>query len=206
MNDPREKFITQFSVSCETEKKLLVYEEMLKKWQNKINLISNSTINEIWERHFFDSAQLIKFIPHGTIKLLDLGSGAGFPGIILSIMGVDEVLLVESDKRKAIFMSEVGRNLGLNIKIINERIENVAPFKVDIITARALSNTKELLFYCKNFIQSSPNLRALFLKGENLAKELEEVKDLSEFYVDKINSYPSLTYKNSKILEITFKA
>ena len=137
MNDPREKFITQFSVSCETEKKLLVYEEMLKKWQNKINLISNSTINEIWERHFFDSAQLIKFIPHGTIKLLDLGSGAGFPGIILSIMGVDEVLLVESDKRKAIFMSEVGRNLGLNIKIINERIENVAPFKVDIITARA---------------------------------------------------------------------
>ena len=103
--DP-EGFQAATSVSRETLDRLRLYADLLIKWQKSLNLVGRSTIGDLWRRHMLDSAQLLPFIPARTTRLLDLGSGAGFPGMVLAILGVRGVELVESDQKKAVFLRE----------------------------------------------------------------------------------------------------
>ena len=111
------------NVSRETMDQFEAYLELLRKWQRRINLVANSTLIDAWQRHILDSAQLAKFYPPNTKKILDVGSGAGFPGLVLAILGGVEVDLVESNHRKAIFLSTVINSLSLPAKVHNQRIE-----------------------------------------------------------------------------------
>ena len=179
-----------------------IYEETLKKWQSKINLISSSTVPEIWTRHILDSAQLYPLISKQPQVILDLGSGAGFPGLVLAILNQTEgkenwsVHLVESDARKCAFMQEVLRLCQIQATIHNCRIEDMLPIKADVITARALKEVKTLLFYVYPFLK--PDTFCLFLKGENADLELNWATNEYNFLVEKI---PSLT-KGSYILKM----
>ena len=189
-----------------TIEKLKIYENTLKKWQKKINLISPATVSDIWERHIMDSAQLYPLLSKQEQTILDLGSGAGFPGLVLAIIDKYEaknkwnIHLVESDTRKCVFMQEVARLCQLNVFIHNCRIEDMPPLQADVITARALKETKTLLHYVQPFLK--PDTICLFLKGENADLELNWAANEYSFIVEKI---PSLTQGSSilKIMEIT---
>jgi len=191
--------------SEKTLEKLKIYEDVLKKWQSKNNLISNSTINDIWDRHILDSAQLYPLISKQEQVVLDLGSGAGFPGLVLAILNQYEgkgkwhIHLVESDARKCAFMQEVARLCQLNVKIHNCRIEQMPELQADVITARALKETKTLLHYVQPFLK--PDTVCLFLKGENADLELSWASNEYSFLVEKL---PSITQGSSilKIMEI----
>lgn len=156
-------------VSHETVLKLQAYEELLKKWQAKINLVSPTTLNDIWPRHFYDSAQLLSYISDDQ-RVLDFGSGAGFPAMVLAIMGVKQVTAIESDQRKMAFLQEVARITETKINLINQRIEAVAPFEVDVITARAFAPLDKLLGFAAPWWRDG--VRGIFLKGANVKEEL----------------------------------
>ena len=204
MINNKAEILKYFNVSRETEEKLNCYEQYILKWQKTINLVSNNTLNDIWVRHFCDSMQLIDYIKNPNISLLDLGSGAGFPGLVLAIMGIKEVILVESDLRKSVFLQEVANKLNLNVKVINKRIEKVPVFHVDHITARALSSLKELLFYTKDFITENNNIKCLFLKGANVDEEIGELLKANIVPNIFIEKHKSLTSDTGVILSLTF--
>ena len=142
-----EQVASQLNVSRETIARLAEYLAILVKWQAKINLISSKTLPDAWRRHILDSAQLTSFLPTTASHILDIGSGAGFPGLVLSIVTPHRVTLVESDQRKAIFLRTVIRELNLTADVINERIETVAPVGASIVTARALAPLQRLLLW-----------------------------------------------------------
>lgn len=201
----KEQFIDSlqdFPVSRETLDKLEVYEQLLKKWQKTINLVGDSTIDDIWERHFLDSAQLVKYIPAGKHRIVDFGSGAGFPILVYATLlqnakkcGEYEFHTIESDSRKCAFMREVVRNLDLNINIHNSRIEQISLGFFDFITARALTSLDGLLTYARPFI--TKNSVCIFLKGENLS---DEMTIFNRKWEADVQEYPSLSDKNGKIV------
>ena len=127
-----DKFCSFQYVSRETYEKLEIFNETLIKWQKSINLVSNSSLKHIWTRHFLDSAQLYNFTKEINGKILDMGSGAGFPGIILAMMGNENVNVVESDQRKCTFMREVARLSNTNLEIHNCRIEDLKFINPDL--------------------------------------------------------------------------
>ena len=181
-------------VSREMLDKLSFYVQLLLKWNKSINLISKNTVDDLWTRHILDSAQLVKFIENKDLALVDIGTGAGLPGVILSILGVKNVTLIESDTKKCNFLLEISRILGLNLKIVNDRIENVK-LNVDLLTARGLSSLNSM-FYSTNGLGFS---RMLLLKGEQVDLELAEAKTGWEFQCKKHNS---ITKSGSYILDI----
>ena len=148
------------------------YAELLVAWSARINLIGRATLDDVWRRHFLDAAQLLALIPAGTRNLIDLGSGAGFPGLVLSILGVPGVELVEADSRKAAFLREAARVTGAPAVIRGCRIEAVAPHHVDVVTARACAPLARLLTLGDRFI--GPRTACLFLKGARVDEELTE--------------------------------
>lgn len=140
-----------------------------------MNLISKNDESKIKERHIKNCLSLIPYIDDiENKKIIDLGSGAGFPGIILSIYGAKHVTLVEKSKKKCLFLNDVITKMQLHCNVLNDRIENLKEQNFDIITARALSNLDNLLGLCKP-IKTRDNT-CLFLKGENYQKEIEIVK------------------------------
>jgi 16S rRNA (guanine527-N7)-methyltransferase len=143
-----EDFCSYQNVSRETYDKLRIYEKTLIKWQGSINLISKSTINDIWVRHFLDSAQLYPFISKIKGNIFDFGSGAGFPGLILAIMGHKNITLVESDQKKCTFLREVARLSETDVSILHSRIENLEFRRVDLIMSRALAPLSKLIELC----------------------------------------------------------
>ena len=163
-------FAAQTGVSRETVARLEVYAGLLKRWSGRINLVSRNTLGDLWRRHFLDSAQLLPLIPEKARNLVDLGSGAGFPGLVLAILGVPVVELIESDQRKRVFLREAARIAGAPVKIIDSRIETVKPHPVDIVTARACAPLDKLLPLAQRFI--GPKTVCLFLKGVNVEEEL----------------------------------
>ena len=199
-----EKFCSFQYVSRETFEKFEIFNETLIKWQKSINLVSNSSLKHIWIRHFLDSAQLYNFTKeiHGTI--LDMGSGAGFPGLILAMMGNENIKVVESDQRKCTFMREVARLSNTNLEIHNCRIEDLKFIDPDLIVSRALAPLKKLIEYVENHIKKNklitkkiPNM--LFLKGKLYNDELDELKKVRKF---KYEVYPSITDEYGKIILI----
>ena len=150
--------------------RLNCFAEMLIEWQNRINLVSTSSLKDMWRRHMLDSVQLKKFIRPSDKTILDLGSGAGFPGLVLGIVTTRPIHLVESNNRKCTFLREVARKTDANVVIHHGRIEDLKSFPVDVITARALASIDKLLDYSQPFL--AENSRCLFLKGQNSHQEL----------------------------------
>ncbi|MBI3440602.1 MAG: 16S rRNA (guanine(527)-N(7))-methyltransferase RsmG, partial [Proteobacteria bacterium] len=159
----------------------------------------SDTLEELFQRHFLDSAQLMKFIPDKNIKLADMGSGAGFPGLVLAMMGVAEVHLIESDIRKATFLREVSRETKTPVFIHDDRIEITKIDKLDFITARALAPLSDLLVMSNKLATSNHPVTLLFLKGEKTEEELVKSKKRWNF---ELEVYPSITSKTGKILKI----
>ena len=182
MNDTISKYdlMSVCTVSRETIDRLEVYAGLLEKWNSTINLVSKNTINQMWKRHFLDSAQLWPHIPSETKTLVDIGSGAGFAGLVLAIIGMEKspnmkFTLIESDSRKCAFMRNVSREINLDVQIITKRIEEVTDIKADVITARALATVSQLLEYSKNILKD--NGVCLFLKGNACSDELKIAKE-----------------------------
>lgn len=162
-------------VSRETRDQLEAMIHVLTRWQKAINLVGKATLEDIWVRHILDSAQLAPLIPPEAKSLVDLGSGAGFPGLVLAAMRPDlAVSLIESDARKAAYLGEAARRMGLkNLpKIVIGRIEAVPPAKADIVTARALAPLGQLLAWA--LPHRSDTAICLFHKGKGWQAELAE--------------------------------
>ena len=199
-----EKFCSHVFVSRETYKKLCVFQKNLIKWQKSINLISTNTIKNAWERHFLDSAQLYKFVRGIEGNIIDFGSGAGFPGLVLAIMGKKNVHLVESDYKKCVFLKEIAMLTETDITIHNCRIEDLNFINVELITCRALAPLNNLIDYVEIFINKSLQEKQkfpkmLFLKGKSYYSEVLELNNDKKISIEE---YPSITDKNAKILYI----
>ncbi|MBX9634560.1 MAG: 16S rRNA (guanine(527)-N(7))-methyltransferase RsmG [Magnetospirillum sp.] len=165
-----EQFQAKTGVSRETLDRLRAYADLLVKWQLRINLVGPDTIPHLWERHFLDSAQVFPILPQPIHRLVDMGCGAGFPGLVLAVMGVPDVHLIESDARKCAFLREVARITGTSVTIHNSRIEAVAPLEADVITARALAPLEKLLGWAERHLL--PQGHCVFLKGKTGEDEL----------------------------------
>jgi 16S rRNA (guanine527-N7)-methyltransferase len=165
-----EGFAGLVAVSRETLARLEAYAELLTRWSARINLVGRETLADVWRRHFLDSAQLHALVPQGARSLIDLGSGAGFPGLVLAILGVPGVELVEGDSRKAAFLREAARVTGTAVTIRACRSAAVPPHAVDVITARALAPLDRLLDLAVLFL--GPDSCVLLPKGEHVEQEL----------------------------------
>jgi 16S rRNA (guanine527-N7)-methyltransferase len=165
-----------WGVSRETFPRLAAYVNLLLHWNSRINLIGRGTVADIWRRHVVDSAQLLPLLPSGARTLVDLGSGAGFPGLVLAILGAPEVHLIDSDQRKCAFLREAARVAAASVTVHARRIEEVQGFTADIITARALAPLSSLLEHAEKFLGA--NSTCLFLKGRSAAEELTEAAKL----------------------------
>ena len=185
-------------VSRETLDRLKVYHDLLLHWQSRLELVGRSTLPDIWRRHFLDSAQLIRYAPAGTRIWLDAGSGAGFPGMVLAILGAGEVHLVESNRRKCVFLREVARRTGTAVAVHTARVETLEPWPVDVVTARALAPLAKLLELCRNFI--GPGTTCLLPKGQDVAGELTEA---AKYWRMTVTRLPSLSDSRGTILRLT---
>jgi len=198
-----EDFASRFGVSRETIDKLSTYESLLKQWQRTINLVGASTLGEIWNRHFADSAQLLALASPDAKHWLDLGSGAGFPGLVVAILlaqrGGANMTLVESDQRKAAFLREVARQTGVPVDILCERIEKApTQSKVDVITARALAPLPQLLELAAPYF--SQDTVGLFPKGREAQAEVDNALKQWEFSVA---LYPSQTDVEGRVIAVS---
>lgn len=177
------------------------FSDFLLKWQRTINLIAPSTIKNIWERHILDSAQLYSYIPPKAQILADMGSGGGFPALVLAMINkvnngpLQHFYLIESDNKKSIFLKEAARVFSLPVTVLNQRIETVTLNKVDVVTARALKPVDDLLRLGQGII--TPQTICLFLKGEQAADELRQ-----NSHTCSVEIFPSRTHKNGCILQI----
>lgn len=159
-------------VSRETLAPCAVLLELLERWQRAINLVARSSLRDPWRRHILDSGQLVPFLPGEPGPILDLGSGAGFPGLVVSVITGREVHLVESDQRKAAFLREAARQTGASAMIHARRIEDVTAFPTAALTARALAPLPQLLNLGRPFI--GDRTVCLFLKSAAASAELTE--------------------------------
>jgi 16S rRNA (guanine527-N7)-methyltransferase len=165
-----EGFVDRFPVSRETLLRLEAFGDLLIRWSARINLVGRDTLLDLWRRHMLDSAQLRSLVPEDATSLIDLGSGAGFPGLVLAILGMPGVELVEADSRKAAFLREAARVTAARVTIRPCRVAAVPPHPVDVVTARALAPLDKLLDLARPFI--GPGSICLFPKGEKVAQEL----------------------------------
>jgi len=163
-------FAALTDVSRETFERLEAYAALLTAWSRRFNLIGRTTLDDLWRRHFLDSAQLLPLICGTTRNLVDLGSGAGFPGLVLAILGVPGVELIEADSRKAAFLREAARIAAAEVTIRACRIEVVPRHQADVVTARACAPLVRLLALAQPFI--GPRTTCLFLKGVRAEEEL----------------------------------
>ena len=183
----REAFFRAFPVSHEVAAKFDRYAAMLADWQTRMNLVAPSTIPQVWLRHFLDSAQLFPLLPTKAAQmespsLVDLGSGAGFPGMVLALLGVKNVHLIEATQKKAFFLRTVAATLGLAVTVHDQRAEDVKGLRAEIITARALAPLPELLKLANHFKRADSVL--LFLKGAKAAEELAAARKSWCFDID----------------------
>ena len=183
-----EEFGERCGVPRETMDQLNCYSDLLVKWQNSINLVSKKTLEDVWRRHFYDSAQLIDHIEKGNtaLNILDVGSGAGFPGLVLSIMGAGKVHLVESNGKKCAFMKQVIQKTGIDAIVHNKRVEKMEACSIDFITSRACADLEKLLSLAANLI--TPKTECLFLKGEKAEEEIRRASKKWDFKVKKVTS------------------
>lgn len=202
INTP-DAFQSRFGVSRETVEKFEAYGALLKRWQKTINLVAPSTLDAIWHRHFADSAQLAPLIPKSAERLVDLGSGAGFPGLVLAIVLAEarprQHLFIESDSRKAAFIREAARTTGVAVDIVVDRIEKTATqrklARFDVVTARALAPLRELCALAQPLVAQGGT--CLFPKGRDAISERDEARQSWAFEDELV---PSITDENARII------
>ncbi len=189
------------NVSRETLAGLQTFEALVLKWNSAINLISKSSVSDVWNRHIADSAQLFDLAPVGG-HWVDLGSGGGFPGIVVAILSKgrgrhQRFTLIESDQRKSVFLRTAARELDLDIAVLSERIEKVQPLKADIVTARALTDISGLLNFAN--LHLGEGGICLFPKGENWIEENDTAQSTWSYECEVIKS---VTNPKAAILKI----
>lgn len=188
-----------YDVTPETYGQLHTYVRLVEQWQPAMNLVAPSTMGDIWERHILDSVQLFRFIKEPPSSLVDIGSGGGFPGMILAILfPAAQITLVESDRRKCIFLQNVSRETFSPITIFNHRMETFISPPVDMITSRACASLSELLALSQSI--SSKATRFLLHKGKMHQQEIEEARKGWSFSLE---IHASLVHKESVILDLT---
>jgi 16S rRNA (guanine527-N7)-methyltransferase len=186
-------------VSRETLDRLDAFSATLRHWQRAINLVSPASLDHLWSRHFLDSAQVALYLPSTAKTVADLGSGAGLPGLVLAALRPDlRLVLIESDGRKAAFLGEAARHMGLaNVRVVASRIELAAPVAADVVTARALAPLSKLLAWADR--HRSDTAICLFHKGKGWRNELTEaMKDWDIPY----DLFTSVTDRDAVILRI----
>ncbi len=181
----KNKFVKSLNVSRETLSDFYEYKTLLSKWNEKINLVSKHTLIDIWERHFLDSGQIIINVEASGKRWVDVGSGAGFPGLVVALLLRDrkvdcDLVLVEKHPKKVFFLKEVIRKLNLSVEVVNDNIYTLEPLNADILTARAFSELNNLMEIA--FRHRKKEGICLFLKGENYKIELD--KTLNNWFFD----------------------
>jgi len=174
-------------ISALATERLQIFVGLLAKWNAAINLVSPASLADVWTRHIADSAQVLDAAPIRRARWLDMGSGAGFPGIVIALITADtpnpvEMTLVESDRRKAAFLSTVSRETGVPMIIQAARIEAVVPQNADTVSARALAPLLRLCSFAERHL--APDGTALFLKGGHYAAEIAEARRTWSFALD----------------------
>ena len=194
-----EQFAAKTGVSRETLSRLKAYAGLLEEWNQRHNLASARSLQDVWRRHFWDSAQLTNFIPPGARTLVDLGSGAGFPGLVLAelLRGKIRVTLYEATRKKADFLAAAAKRMDLDVTIRNVRIEAGGHEAADVVTARAVAPLEQLLGYAQQF--AGKNTVCLFLKGQSVASELTQAR---KSWRMNVNRHQSATDPTGVILEI----
>ena len=195
-----EDFAALTGVSRETLARLKAYAGLLEEWNVRHNLVSKSSLEQVWRRHFWDSAQLAPLIPETAKSLVELGSGAGFPGLVLAEMlreRAPRMVLYEATTKKCLFLAEVAARLKLGVEIRNARIEEAAPERFDVIFARACAPLEKLFAYAQPFWDSGSI--GLFLKGQNVEAELTQAR---KSWRIKAQRHPSRSDPTGTVLEI----
>ena len=196
MSKDRSEFQSSVNVSRETMERLDIYAELLSKWTKRINLVAPSTLSTMWHRHFLDAAQLCQFATNG--EWLDVGSGGGFPGAVVSIMCPEtSMTLVESDQRKATFLRTVARETGVGFVVHAKRIESLAPQQANRLSARALAPLSDLLIIAERHLSTQG--KAVFMKG---AAAQTEINAALEHWSFDCETYPSKTDVDAVVLSI----
>jgi len=193
-----EAFAAETGVSRETLAKLALLVDLLQKWQRAINLVAANTLQDVWRRHILDSAQLYPLLSPGTRSLIDIGSGAGFPGLVLAAMGVPEVHSVESDQRKCAFQREAARVAGLSVTIHAQRVESLPKMQADAIVSRACADLTQFLEYAFPFM--APSSQCLFIKGQQVERELTEAGKGWKMQTER---FPSRTDPTGTVLRLS---
>ena len=188
------EFAAALNVSRETLERLEIYESMLRQWQKTINLVGGGTLGDVWRRHFLDSAQLCPLM-HAPKTVADIGSGGGFPGLVVAIVSGAHVTLVESDNRKAAFLREVSRATAADTEVIAGRAETAPATPAEAVTARAVAPLAKLLSLAEPWIK--PGGRCYFLKGGAVADELTDASRIWDIEYDML---PSLSDPSGAIL------
>lgn len=181
-------FAARFGDSRETLERLETYEALIRRWQKAVNLVAPNTLDHIWHRHFADSAQILALAPPYATRYIDLGSGAGFPGLVMAILLAEKnpaarVTLVESDQRKTAFLREVARCTATTVDILCTRIQTASTQlesnRADVITARALAPLDKLLGLAAPLFGSGTT--GLFPKGREARREIDEARKVWDF-------------------------
>ena len=182
--ESRKRFFELIDVSRETISKLDGYVGLLKKWNSTINLVSNASLDDLWNRHMLDSAQIFQLADIQVGHWVDIGTGGGFPGMVVAVIASERApdlrfTFVESDLRKATFLRTVARETGANVIILSNRIESIQNLDADILSARALAPLVDLLNFAEMHLK--PDGQALFPKGAKYRQEIEESLDSWRF-------------------------
>ena len=201
----KNEFVKSLNVSRETLNGFYEYETLLSKWNEKINLVSKNTLVDIWERHFLDSGQIIKHVEASGKRWVDVGSGAGFPGLVVALLLRDrkidcDLVLVEKNSKKGFFLNEVIRKFNLSVEVVNDNIDNLEPLNADILTARAFSELNNLIEIA--FRHRKKEGICLFLKGENYRIELDKTLNYWFFDYDIVDSLSSSSGKIIRVKKI----
>ncbi|QDI77571.1 MULTISPECIES: 16S rRNA (guanine(527)-N(7))-methyltransferase RsmG [Leisingera] len=199
MNEKR--ILEELNVSRETLARLEIFEQVIKKWNPKINLVSKSSLKLLWSRHIADSVQVFRCVD-APDHWVDIGSGGGFPGLIAAILAADEApemktTLIESDQRKSAFLRTVARECDAKVTVISKRIEQADPQNAEVLSARALADLSLLLEFAERHLGAGGT--ALLPKGETWKKEVDNARQRWRFDAEPVKS---LTEQEAVILKI----
>ena len=191
MRDQADLVLNDLNVSRETSDRLRLLADLLVKWNPRINLVSKSTVETLWTRHILDSAQIFDLVPHPVDHWVDIGSGGGFPGLVVAILAAEkdrgqETTLIESDQRKCAFLRTVLRETGVPATVLTKRIEAAEPQNADVLSARALADLSQLCAFAERHLQKGGV--ALFPKGVTWQKELRQAEESWSFSYDVVTS------------------
>lgn len=202
----RAEILAEIGADADITAKLDGYVQLLEEWQQGLSLVGPGTMPHIWQRHILDSAQLMPFIKPETGAIMDIGSGAGFPGLVLAILYGDRLKsplqLVESDGRKCRFLKTIIADIGINARVTHKRVEDLSSLWPATITARAVAPLNKLLQWTEK--QHHPGLTCLFMKGKKAKEELTKCQNYQKINPKmRINSYASITHPDGVILRIS---